>query len=157
DLPAHHQVLEQHLVPPGPDVLGRSRVLLVRLVELPDRPVVEGLPQGEHVALRVGVVHRLDWLAALLSARHGTKHLSPAPPTGRGTECFAEAAAGAAAGAAAADWDITMLTMMIQIPISPKARNPMGVKLRIPSTSPAQPSHFGNAPVCRAATPAPSA
>src|SRR4051812_22641738 len=38
-----------------------------------------------------------------------------------------------------------MLAMMIQMPVSPKAMNPTGVKETIPSTKAAQPSHVGNA------------
>src|SRR3954451_15349380 len=68
DLPAHRQVLEEHLVAAGPDVLRRGRVLAVWPVELPDAARAEGLAQRENVALGVGVVDGLNSLA--LASRH---------------------------------------------------------------------------------------
>src|SRR5262249_17135377 len=81
DLPADHEVLEEHLVAPSPDVLGRGRILAMRLVQLANRPVAEGLTQGQDVALRVGVVDRLDRVPLpSLSPSHAGRISTPGPP-----------------------------------------------------------------------------
>src|SRR5262245_16299163 len=72
DLPADHEVFEEHLVAPSPDILGRGRVLAMRLVELADRAVTERLPERQDVARRVGVVDRLEpLLVSALLPGHG--------------------------------------------------------------------------------------
>src|SRR4051794_13645005 len=53
DLPAHGQVLEEHLVPAGPNVLRGGGVLAMRPVELPDRPGAERPPQAQNVPIGI--------------------------------------------------------------------------------------------------------
>src|SRR5215211_9460477 len=75
DLPPDCQSLEQHLATASPDVLHRRGVTTGRLAELSDRLRAQGLPEGEDVPVRVGVVDGVDRLPlpALPSLRHNRR------------------------------------------------------------------------------------
>src|SRR4051812_34313053 len=84
DLPADREVLEQHLVAPSPDVLGRGGVLSGWSTELANGPRAERAAQPQDVALAIAVFDGLDRLAP--APRHvqrmatdGANSLAPSP------------------------------------------------------------------------------
>src|ERR1044072_3323382 len=89
DLPADHQVLEQHLLTAAPGVVLRARRGRRSLPQLADRPRAQRLAEDEDVALVVDVVDRghLGARPTGLLRLRALGHLSPPPWVGGAHAC----------------------------------------------------------------------